>query len=84
MLCHELSAKVIDKTLWGVDLEHDEELSEGGVAAVFPAEAAGEAGPGVAVLGLQVLQQAPASRVQAVILTRVMAAQQHLAWYIMS
>ena len=61
-----------------IDLEHDEYLGEGGVAAVLPAEAAGEAGPGVAVLGRQVLHQAPASRVQAVIQTRVMAAQQHL------
>ena len=64
--------------LWCVDLEHDEYLSEGGVAAVPPPEAAGEAGPGVAVLGRQVLHQAPASRVQAVIQARVMAAQQHL------
>ena len=68
--------------LWCVDLEHDEYLSEGGVATVPPAEAAGEAGPGVAVLGSQVLHQAPASRVQAPIQTGVMAAQQHLACHI--
>ena len=62
-----------------IDLQHDEYLGECGVTAVLPAEAAGEAGPGVAVLGLHVLHQAPASRVQAVIQTRVMAAHQHLA-----
>ena len=53
--------------LCGVDLEHDEYLSEGGVPAVLPAEAAGEAGPGAAVLGFHVLHQAPASGVQAAI-----------------
>ena len=63
-----------------IDLEHDEYLSEGDVAAVLPAEAAGEAGPGVPVLGLQVLHQAPASRVQTVIQTRVMETKQSLLW----
>ena len=70
----------INKTSWGVDLEHDEELREGGVAAVLPAEAAGEAGPGVPVLGLHVLHQAPASRVQAPIQIRVMETKQSLSW----
>ena len=63
-------------------LEHDEELREGGVPTVLPTEAAGKAGPGVPMLGLHVLHQAPASGVQAPVQTGVMAAQQHLACHI--